>query len=232
MGMNGGGPQPQQPQQPGGQQGGQQQGGQQPLGQGPLTLQQAVQSIVRAAGPRANPQLIMGALNKLLPSLNAQGLQQYRELSLGMREQQVGLGYQRLQQQQSQSEEREQRLRDQEADKVKRWETLDKQRAQNMQMNQDKFQNALRSKQIGEARGAIADYDRQTSQFISEAANLGKPLPPEAIDAIHKRRQKMVDEADALRAQPQQGLNFQDRVAPGGGMSTQPAAPPVRDLTQ
>jgi hypothetical protein len=197
-----------------------------------LTLQQAVQSIVKAAGPKANPQLIMGALQKMLPALNAQGIQQYRELSLGIREQSVMQSGQRLQQQQSQFDEREQRLREQEADKTKRWETLDKQRAQNMQLNQDKFQNALRNKQVSEARGAIADYDRQTSQFISEAANLGKPLPPEAIDAIHKRRQKMVDQADALRAQPQQGLNFQDRIAPGGGMSTQPAAPPVRDLTQ
>jgi hypothetical protein len=209
------------------QQGGQQQGGQQPLGQGPLTLQQAIQSVVKAAGPRANPQLIFGAVNKMLPALNAQGLQQYRDLSLQIRENQSAQGWQRLQNQQEEADRRDQRFKEQEADKVKHWGELEKKSAQNMQSNQEKFQNALRNRQVNEARGAIADYDRQTSQLISEAANLGKPLPPEKIDEIHKRRQQMVDQADALRAQPQPGLR------PPGGTAPVPQAPKPRiDLTE
>jgi hypothetical protein len=76
-----------------------------------LTLQQAVQSLVKAAGPRANPQLVMGALNKMLPALNAQGLEQYRTVSEQLRmlqmQQQAREFYYGKGQQQSQFEEKQ-----------------------------------------------------------------------------------------------------------------------------
>lgn len=73
--------------QPGGQPGPQQQGqggGQRP--QGPLDLRTVIQSVVRAAGPNANPHQIMAAVGRLTPLMNLDSQMQFREMSLQLRE--------------------------------------------------------------------------------------------------------------------------------------------------
>ncbi len=73
---------------------GQQQGGQQG---GPLTWQTIIQAVQRA-NPGAPPDVLFGAVNKMLPLMNAQSLMEWRQIQAQNAGQRVGQGWARVDQ--------------------------------------------------------------------------------------------------------------------------------------
>jgi hypothetical protein len=219
-------------QQPGGQQQ-QQQGGQQQqqqLGQGPLTLQQAVQSIVKAAGPRANPQVVMGALQKMLPALNAQGIQQYREMSLGIREQGVMNAQQRMQAQQDHYDKLEEDKKAAAKQKQENFERKDKEHVEQQQRIDRTAQDAMRTRNQADLDRAVSQQDRLFSERINAYSNAGLPFPPAEQKAMLDKRDQLRAAADEMRRQ-QRPTTPAAGGAPAAPATSQPQKP-VRNLVE
>lgn len=204
-----------------GTQGGQAGGGQQPQATGPLTLQQVIQSVVKSAGPKANPAVIAAAVQKFMPLMNAQSQQQARELMLQLRETTVQQGQERLNIQR----DREDRLKDEEKAKQERWQKSDNERAQRLNATLARFDAAVRKQSVDEARQQLAEYDKLISERTTMASQLGISFPPEEVQAMLKVRSELEAKVNAMRAQPPPTTFNQRFGPPGSGVPPGPMRP-------
>lgn len=157
-----------------------------PQGQpGALTWQSVVQSVVKANPGVKDPRVIAAAVDKFLPLMNQQTQQQWKEMSLMLRQQQVNLGEQRLQQQGDLGQQRVDVSKDREAgiekrsgrreDRLERAQVLKQDQQHSMlEMQEKRLQSQIAANKdrtmLGQWRAIVNAQHARAQEIISSAA--------------------------------------------------------------
>lgn len=185
----------------------------QPQGQPTLDLQTIINAVVKASGGKASPAVIAAAVNKFLPLMNAQAQQQWREMSLALREQQLTNLEQYRQTQQSgvqgRFDTREERLNrqfDMNTNlKMRRLDQLDQQ-----------YKLALQRNDLNTAK-TIADLAHKQSIEVIQAWGASNNVDQKTIDDMLMANAK---EYAQLKAQLEKG-----QMPTGSPSAATPAGP-------
>lgn len=173
-----------------------------PQGQpGAITWQSVVQSVVKANPGVKDPRVIAAAVDKFLPLMNQQTQQQWKEMSLMLRQQQVNLGEQRLQQQGDLGQQRVDVSKDREAgiekrsgrreDRLERAQVLKQDQQHSMlEMQEKRLQSQIAANKdrtmLGQWRAIVNAQHARAQEIISSAAAGMDP----------KERKRLLDEED------------------------------------
>ncbi|HEX8838198.1 MAG TPA: hypothetical protein VF748_14750 [Candidatus Acidoferrum sp.] len=192
-------------------------GGQEPASQGPLTLQQVIQSIVKTGGPKVNPAVIAGAVQKYIPLMNAQSQQQAREMLNNYRENSIFARERGLDIRQQEADRRDQA----EKDKVDHWRQLESDKAKTLDMAEQRFNLALQKQDIAGADREVAQITQLISQRRQDAFQLGIPFDPKQEAALYQQRDQLQQKANQLRA----ALARANQIRQQGGGTAGPVPP-------
>jgi hypothetical protein len=156
-------------------------------GQPQLDWKTVVQSVVKSNPGIKDPRVIAAAVDRFLPIMNQQAQQQWRQIGLQLRAEQVGQGQQRLEQGEERidvSKQRETRL-----EGAQQWRQ--DHQFQELEVKKQNLQRQIlqgnQRNLIGQWRSIVEAQHKRAQEIISSAAAGGTPMDP-------KERKKLIDE--------------------------------------